>query len=185
MLEIPTPRHSVFDAVALGIDPAETNKPTIIQERAYSSPIWYTPDDSRAIPAEVLALAQEKAPMVEDLLEAGFVQMTAEEIRDLIGKTLILRNTASGQEFEGMLLDSGKRVLSKAEDLSSGAAAQGLYHGGDPVLMGETGYEIVDDTIVTSDGLRTIVSRLYRNGDSILGARDVDAGRANFEVRFQ
>ncbi|MEO1915188.1 MAG: DUF3604 domain-containing protein, partial [Myxococcales bacterium] len=43
VLEVPTPRHSLRDAVALGIDPTETGRALSIQERAYTSPIHYRP----------------------------------------------------------------------------------------------------------------------------------------------
>ena len=53
------------------------------------------------------------------------------------------------------------------------------------LLLGATGYELVGDTVVSSDGIRTVVSTLYTDGERILAARDVDKGQVLFEVRTE
>ena len=45
VLENPTCRWSTWDAVRAGVEP-NPDLPTVIQERAWSSPIWYVPDHS-------------------------------------------------------------------------------------------------------------------------------------------
>ena len=42
IIEIPTPRWTTYDAFRFGIDLPE-GAPTSTQDRAYTSPIWYTP----------------------------------------------------------------------------------------------------------------------------------------------
>ena len=166
-LEIPTPRWNVFDAIKLGIAPP-ANLPTTLQERAFSSPIWYTPT------AAELGTARAAALTVQSVEKQGGKALTDAEIRTLIvGKSIRIKNTVTGETFEAVYGADGMRTL-------AGEAGFAALHGGG---AGKNPYVIKNGQLEGSlDDGSSFTSRIFKLGDRHVGARSDEAGYVNYEV---
>ena len=116
VLEIPTPRWTLIQAVKAGIPPPDV-VPLTGQERAWSSPIWYTPS----------AEARKNAPAgmtVADLKKKGATPLSNSELKDLVvGKAFWLRNNVTGEQFSENFTDEGHMIVfrvGKYADMPSG-----------------------------------------------------------------
>jgi hypothetical protein len=174
MLEIPTPRWTTIQAHQLGIAPPDVVPPTV-QERAWSSPIWYTPT------AEARKGATPGVT-VADLQKKGAVALNDAQLKALIvGKSIWVRNTVTGDQFKMIYTKEGQSITFHA-----GRSMNLPSEVGDVVQTGyqgtSTAYSIQNGKIVTSLGETPFGVALYKVGDTYYGARSNEFGYANYQI---
>ena len=173
VLQIPTPRWTTYDAKTLGVPPP-SNVSATVQDRAWTSPIWYTPS------AELRANAPH-GPTVADLTQRGATPLDDAQLRDLIvGKTFKIHNTATHQRFEITYGADGRRLISAINGKMPDLEQMGdiLHPGG----MAGAQYEVRDGRIITTIEGTAFEVTVYRDGDKLVAARSSEFGYANYEV---
>jgi hypothetical protein len=174
VLEIPTPRWTFIQAVKAGIPPPDM-VPLTGQERAWTSPIWYTPT------ADARKNAQA-GMTVGGLRAKGATALGDAQLKALIaGKAFWVRNNVTGEQFSVSYTAEGESAV-----FHVGKSATTPSSVGNPVRDGYQGtttpYKIEGGKVVTMISQDPVAVTIYKLGDIFYGARSNEFGYANYEM---
>jgi Protein of unknown function (DUF3604) len=174
VLEIPTPRWTTIQAHQLGVPIPDVVAATV-QERAWSSPIWYTPSEEDRKKAQ-LGLS------VVDLKKNGGVALTNAQLTALVvNKFVWVQNNVTGgrmkiiynKEGQSLVINVGRNALLPSE---VGNVPQTSYSGMSSV------YAIQNGKIITWLQQTPFEVTVYKLGDKYYGARSNEFGYANYQI---
>jgi Protein of unknown function (DUF3604) len=174
VLEIPTPRWTLIQAVKSGLPPPDV-VPLTGQERAWSSPIWYTPS----------AEARKNAPAgitVTELKKKGASALNDAQLKALIvGKAFWLRNDVTGEQFSQNFTAEGQTIVFRVGANAVMPSSFGnVQRNG---YQGTTGpYKIEGGTLVIPVSQHPYGLTFYKLGAIYYAARSDEFGYANYEI---
>ena len=174
VLEIPTPRWTLIQAVKSGLPPPDI-VPLTGQERAWSSPIWYAPS------AEARKNAAAGTTVTE-LKRKGASALNDAQLKALIvGKAFWLRNNVTGEQFSQNFTTEGQTILFRVGTNARMPSAFGNVER-DGYRGTTSAYKIEGGKLVIPVSQDPYSFTFYKVGDTYYGARSNEFGYANYEI---
>ncbi len=174
VLEVPTPRWTLIQAVKAGLPPPDV-VPLTGQERAWSSPIWYTPSAEARRGAAAGTTAA-------DLKQKGAVALDEAQLKELIvGKAFWVRNNVTGEQVSESFTAEGQTTV-----FHVGINATVPSGFGDLRRSGYEGatfpYKVEGGKLITYLSQDPYAVTVYKLGNTYYGARSNEFGFANYEI---
>jgi hypothetical protein len=174
VLEIPTPRWTLIQAVKSGLPPPDI-VPLTGQERAWSSPIWYTPS------AEARKSAQA-GMTVADLKKKGATPLSDAQLKALIvGKAHWLRNNVTGDQFSQNFTTEGQTTVFRIGKTAVVPSGFGNVEG-DGYRGTTATYKIEGGKLIIPVSQDPYAFTFYKLGNTFYAARSNEFGYANYEI---
>jgi hypothetical protein len=118
-----------------------------------------------------------------ELKQQGFVLIQSGEMSEmLLDKTVLIKDLLSKSVYEVKINKDGSTDKKQIKKSSAKILTSIEYHSRPALLDATTKFSISHDKIISTDGVRTYISSLYKKQDKIYAVRDVDHNRVSFQI---
>jgi hypothetical protein len=146
-----------------------------VQERAWASPIWYTP-------SEEARKASPHGMTVAALTKKGGTALDETQLKNLlVGKAVWMRNNVTGEQFKASYNEDGQSIVwhvgwDSTLPSYAGPVAETGYHGV------TTPYTIANGKVITTFSQAPMEVAIYKLDDTYYAARSNEFGYANYQI---